>query len=75
MKPKPRISKTTDGWQVTIPPFGFGPPHVKPGFPSWKAAGDWLAKGSEVGAGSQLVERASTVRSRHADMNVPMVVR
>ncbi|HEX3778422.1 MAG TPA: hypothetical protein VHX38_02060 [Pseudonocardiaceae bacterium] len=73
---KPRIFKADDGWSVELPAFGFAAkPIVKPGFPSRERAGEWLAKQGACGSASQLAERASVIRSRYSDMNVPMVIR
>lgn len=73
---KPRIFKDKS-WSVELPTFGFGPAVlVKDGFPTWKAAGDWLATKREVGTGSQLVERAPAVRRGSWGYdNWPVVIR
>lgn len=75
VKQKPRIFKADDGWAYQLPAFGFGDTTVKSGHPSREAAGRALADQQNGGSGSQLAERASVVRSRFCDMNVPMVVR
>lgn len=51
-RPKPRISRSDspDGWQVTLPAFGFRrDPEVKSGFRSREAACRWL-RGISIGA-------------------------
>lgn len=79
MKPKPRISKGTDGWQVVRPAFGFGPPEVRAGFPSWQAAGKWLKTTGHLGSASASAERTSSPENdlpwRSAETVWPVIIR
>lgn len=78
MKPKPRIEKADDGWQVTLPPFGFRrESEVKSGFCSREAAGRWL-RGISIGASDgTLVQFAGAPRRSGwlGDDNWPVVIR
>lgn len=60
MKPKPRITKADDGWQVERPRVGFGAAEVRSGFPTREAAGAWLADIGRLGSSPGSYERTKT---------------
>lgn len=75
-RPKPRIIKGADGWQVALPAFGFAPePVVRGGFASREAAGDWLANQRRDTHNGGSFDRASAVAGRSRFDSWPVVVR
>jgi hypothetical protein len=62
MRPKPKITKVADGWQVERPRTGFGQSEVRGGFPSWEAAGAWLKTVGNLGSSSASFDRTTSPR-------------
>lgn len=60
MRPKPRITKGPDGWQVERPRAGFAGPEVRSGFASREAAGEWLKNTGNLGSSSASFDRTRT---------------
>lgn len=77
VKPKPKISKGDDGWQVTLPAFGFASTIVRPGFTSREQAGAWLAAQKNVGSSAQHLGRTTTPEDRDLRYGArwPVVIR
>ena len=58
MKPKPRVRKGADGWEVARPGYGFGKPTKNGPYPSQQAALATLR--GKTASATPIIERTAT---------------
>jgi hypothetical protein len=74
MKDRPKITRQTDGWRVTLPAYGFGQPARLGPFRTHRAALAHLRAHAAVGT-SGTTERTNTPESRTWHEIWPVVFR